>query len=151
METLTTVPLLIIGDFGMRKLPLTAAEDLLEIIMRRYERASTLLKSLEPLAPLPELNRRLRRPDVTGRFLNLRAVDSSVLSVPENRGAYTKTEFAQLSLGVFGIMPNFVLLVVDQGAVATNIDAYRSRFRVAMALNGRSVGANRWWRGICDS
>jgi hypothetical protein len=27
----------------MRKLPLTAAEDLLEIIMRRYERVSTLL------------------------------------------------------------------------------------------------------------
>jgi DNA replication protein DnaC len=36
METLTTVPLLIIDDFGMRKLPLTAAEDLLEIVMRRY-------------------------------------------------------------------------------------------------------------------
>ena len=45
METLTTLPLLIIDDFGMRKLPLTAAEDLLEIIMRRYERASTLLTS----------------------------------------------------------------------------------------------------------
>src|SRR5206468_10456051 len=40
MEMLTTVPLLIIDDFGMRKLPLTAAEDLLEIVMRRYERAS---------------------------------------------------------------------------------------------------------------
>jgi DNA replication protein DnaC len=45
MESLTTVPLLVIDDFGMRKLPLTAAEDLLEIIMRRYERASTLLTS----------------------------------------------------------------------------------------------------------
>jgi DNA replication protein DnaC len=45
MESLATVPLLIIDDFGMRKLPLTAAEDLLEIIMRRYERASTLLTS----------------------------------------------------------------------------------------------------------
>ncbi len=31
------MPLLIIDDFGMRKLPHTAAEDLLEIIMRRYE------------------------------------------------------------------------------------------------------------------
>ena len=29
----------------MRKLPHTAAEDLLELIMRRYERASTLLTS----------------------------------------------------------------------------------------------------------
>src|SRR5215212_11258231 len=28
-------------DLGMRKLPHTAAEDLLELIMRRYERAST--------------------------------------------------------------------------------------------------------------
>ena len=49
MASLTTVPLLIIDDFGMRKLPLTAAEDLLEIIMRRYERASTLLTSNRPV------------------------------------------------------------------------------------------------------
>jgi DNA replication protein DnaC len=49
MESLTTVSLLIIDDFGMRKLPLTAAEDLLEIIMRRYERASTLLTSNRPV------------------------------------------------------------------------------------------------------
>ena len=49
MESLTTIPLLIIDDFGMRKLPLTAAEDLLEIIMRRYERTSTLLTSNRPV------------------------------------------------------------------------------------------------------
>jgi DNA replication protein DnaC len=49
MESLTTVPLLIIDDFGMRKLPMTAAEDLLEIIMRRYERVSTLLTSNRPV------------------------------------------------------------------------------------------------------
>ena len=49
MASLATVPLLIIDDFGMRKLPLTAAEDLLEIIMRRYERASTLLTSNRPV------------------------------------------------------------------------------------------------------
>jgi len=46
---LTTVPLLIVDDLGMRKLPHTAAEDLLEIIMRRYERASTLLTSNRPV------------------------------------------------------------------------------------------------------
>jgi DNA replication protein DnaC len=45
MESIASVPLLVIDDFGMRKLPHTAAEDLLEIIMRRYERASTLLTS----------------------------------------------------------------------------------------------------------
>jgi DNA replication protein DnaC len=49
MESLTTVSLLIIDDFGMRKLPFTAAEDLLGIIMRRYERASTLLTSNRPV------------------------------------------------------------------------------------------------------
>jgi DNA replication protein DnaC len=45
MEFLVTVPLLILDDLGMRKLPLTAAEELLEIIMRRYQRASTMLTS----------------------------------------------------------------------------------------------------------
>jgi DNA replication protein DnaC len=46
---LTTVPLLIIDDLGMRRLPHTAAEDLLEIVMRRYECASTLLTSNRPV------------------------------------------------------------------------------------------------------
>ena len=45
---LVTVPLLI-DDLGMRKLPHTAAEDLLELIMRRYERGSTPLTSNRPV------------------------------------------------------------------------------------------------------
>ena len=49
IESVTTVPLLILDDFGMRKLPHTAAEDLLEIVMRRYERFSTLLTSNRPV------------------------------------------------------------------------------------------------------
>jgi DNA replication protein DnaC len=49
IETVTTVPLLIVDDLGMRKLPITAAEDLLEIIMRRHERVSTLLTSNRPV------------------------------------------------------------------------------------------------------
>ena len=49
LESLASTPLLIIDDFGIRKLPLTAAEELLEIIMRRYERASTLLTSNRPV------------------------------------------------------------------------------------------------------
>src|SRR5438046_6737732 len=40
---------LIIDDLGMRKLPPTAAEDLLELVMRRYERASTLFTSNRPV------------------------------------------------------------------------------------------------------
>ena len=49
MQLVATVPLLILDDFGMRKLPHTAAEDLLEIVMRRYERFSTLLTSNRPV------------------------------------------------------------------------------------------------------
>jgi DNA replication protein DnaC len=49
LAELTTVPLLIIDDLGMRKVGHTAAEDLLEIIMRRYERAATLLTSNRPV------------------------------------------------------------------------------------------------------
>ena len=46
---LSDVPLLIIDDLGMRQLPFSAAEDLLELIMRRYERGSTLLTSNRPV------------------------------------------------------------------------------------------------------
>ena len=49
MESISGAALLIIDDFGMPKLPQTAAEDLLEIVMRRYERASTLLTSNRPV------------------------------------------------------------------------------------------------------
>jgi DNA replication protein DnaC len=41
--------LLILDDLGMGKLPLTPAEELLEIIMRRHERTSTLLTSNQPV------------------------------------------------------------------------------------------------------
>jgi DNA replication protein DnaC len=49
LADLASVPLLIVDDLGMRKLPHTAAEDLLELVMRRYERASTLLTSNRPV------------------------------------------------------------------------------------------------------
>lgn len=49
IERVAAVPLLIIDDLGMRKLPATAAEDLLEIVMRRYERTSTMLTSNRPV------------------------------------------------------------------------------------------------------
>jgi DNA replication protein DnaC len=49
LADLASVPLLIIDDLGMRKLPHTAAEDLLELVMRRYERASTVLTSNRPV------------------------------------------------------------------------------------------------------
>jgi DNA replication protein DnaC len=49
------IPLLIIDDLGMRKLPASAAEDLLEIVMRRYERGSTILTSNRPLEDWPKI------------------------------------------------------------------------------------------------
>jgi DNA replication protein DnaC len=49
LTELAAVPLLIVDDLCMRKLPHAAAEDLPEIIMRRYERASTLLTSNRPV------------------------------------------------------------------------------------------------------
>jgi DNA replication protein DnaC len=49
MHDLATAPLLIVDDLGMRKLPVTAAEDLLELVMRRYERVSTIITSNRPV------------------------------------------------------------------------------------------------------
>jgi DNA replication protein DnaC len=49
LAELSSIPLLIIDDLGMRKLPATAAEELLELVMRRYERASTLITSNRPV------------------------------------------------------------------------------------------------------
>lgn len=49
VDDITSVALLIIDDIGMRKLPPNAAEDMLEIIMRRYEQASTILTSNRPV------------------------------------------------------------------------------------------------------
>ena len=61
LTELAVVPLLIIDDLGMRKLAHTAAEDLLEVIMRRYERASTLLTSNRPVRRLGQAAGRHRR------------------------------------------------------------------------------------------
>ena len=55
IATYSEIPLLIVDDLGMRKLPANAAEDLLEIVMRRYERASTILTSNRPLEDWPKL------------------------------------------------------------------------------------------------
>jgi len=51
MADFERVELLIIDDPGMGKLPPTAAVDLLEIIMRRYERASEYDPHIEPTDP----------------------------------------------------------------------------------------------------
>ena len=48
VQQLTRVDLLILEDFGMKKLGATAAEDLLEIFVRRHEAASTLITTNRP-------------------------------------------------------------------------------------------------------
>ena len=48
VQHLTRVDLLVLEDFGMKKLGPTAAEDLLEIFVRRHETASTLITTNRP-------------------------------------------------------------------------------------------------------
>jgi len=48
VQRLTTVDLLVLEDFGMKRLGPTAAEDLLEIFVRRHETASTLITTNRP-------------------------------------------------------------------------------------------------------
>jgi DNA replication protein DnaC len=48
VEHLTRVDLLVLEDFGMRKLGPTAAEDLLEIFVRRHGKASTIITTNRP-------------------------------------------------------------------------------------------------------
>ena len=54
IATYSEIPLLVLDDLGMRKFPAAAAEDLLEIVMRRYERASTIITSNRPLEDWPK-------------------------------------------------------------------------------------------------
>ena len=49
IEQYTHTDLLVIEDFGMRRLPVAAAEDLLEIFVRRYEKGSIIVTSNRPL------------------------------------------------------------------------------------------------------
>jgi DNA replication protein DnaC len=46
---LCKVDLLVLEDLGMRRLPATAAEDLLEVFVRRYEKGSIILTTNRPL------------------------------------------------------------------------------------------------------
>lgn len=48
VHTLTRVDLLVLEDFGMKKLGSAAAEDLLEVFVRRHETASTLITTNRP-------------------------------------------------------------------------------------------------------
>lgn len=45
LQTLSQADLLIIDDLALRKLPVTAGEELLEVVMNRYEKKSTLITS----------------------------------------------------------------------------------------------------------
>lgn len=49
IEELLKTDLLMIEDLGMKKLPVTAAEDLLEVFVRRYEKGSIIMTTNRPL------------------------------------------------------------------------------------------------------
>jgi DNA replication protein DnaC len=49
INRLCKVDLLMLEDLGMRRLPATAAEDLLEVFVRRYEKGSIILTTNRPL------------------------------------------------------------------------------------------------------
>lgn len=49
VDELTKCDLLVIEDLGMKKLPATAAEDLLELFVRRYEKGSIIMTTNRPL------------------------------------------------------------------------------------------------------
>lgn len=49
MNQLMRTDLLVIEDLGMRRLPPTAAEDLLEVFFRRYEKSAIIVTSNRPL------------------------------------------------------------------------------------------------------
>jgi DNA replication protein DnaC len=55
LTELGTVPLLFVDDLGVRKLPPTTPEELLEPIMRRYERAPTIPTSNRPVGDWDKL------------------------------------------------------------------------------------------------
>lgn len=55
IQKLLVPDLLVLDDLGMKKLPPDRAEELLEIIMRRYEKNATILTSNRPLEDWPKL------------------------------------------------------------------------------------------------
>jgi DNA replication protein DnaC len=49
VQRLCKVDLLVLEDLGMRRLPPTAGDDLLEVFMRRYQKGSIILSTNRPL------------------------------------------------------------------------------------------------------
>ena len=96
VEWLVAWPFLILDDLGMRKQPLTAAGDLLEIIMRRYERASTLVTSNRPVEDWGKL---LGDAAAVSAMLDRLLHHGHVLKFGP-RSWRTKTEFAPIAAAV---------------------------------------------------
>ncbi len=97
IQKLTRVDLLILEDFGMKTLGPAATEDLLEIFVRRHEKASTIITTNRPtedwgkfLADVPAttalLDRFLAHADIlsmTGKSYRLRGRRSKTPSEPQ--------------------------------------------------------------------
>ena len=82
MELLAIVPLLIIDDLGMRKLGPTAAEELLEIVMRRHRHA----RSASSPRPYPQMRAAELEDQVAGGTMSpktSRKATTSTMGGPE--------------------------------------------------------------------
>ena len=91
----------VIEDFGMRRLPVAAAEDLLEIFVRRYEKGSIIVTSNRPLEdwgkllgdcqlrPLPFLDRFLHHADVISSMVKA----TGCMTEENNIGQITNDNF----------------------------------------------------------
>ena len=93
VQQLTRVDLLVLEDFGMKKLGGTAAEDLLEVFVRRHETASTLITTNRPTQDWGAVSRRragghrdprsLPRPRGDRRRCPARAIASALARKPQ--------------------------------------------------------------------
>lgn len=54
-HTIQCADLVVIDDLFLRKLPVDASDDLIEIVMNRYEKASTVITSNRPMEDWPKL------------------------------------------------------------------------------------------------
>jgi DNA replication protein DnaC len=91
--------LLILDEFGMKKLPKSAAEDLLEVFHRRYLNGSTIIATNRPvddwgkiLSDVPATSAILDRflenihlVKISGRSYRLRSNENALLNIEENK------------------------------------------------------------------
>ncbi|QDE92036.1 hypothetical protein BHS06_25355 [Myxococcus xanthus] len=124
----------LIDDRGIRKLPATAAEDLLELIMSRYEKASILITSNQPAEDWGKLLG--DNADVAALLARLLHHAHDVQSGP--RSWRTKGPRASVAaLTAFGPIIRFTLCVLNAPVYGTAIACARPLRVVSSARQPR--------------